>query len=126
MKAIINNYFNIEENNKVYHLIETDDLNMININNLFNEIRVLKGENPYNIEEGLTLDYIINKDLNNLLVEVKAILDKYDFLGQIDFTILEDIETECYNLYIAILLNEPIIINNKEHTIIRQQTTLGV
>lgn len=126
MKTIIKNYLNIEINGKVYDLIETEDLNLININSLFNEIRVIKGENPYNIEEGLTLDYIINKDLNNLLVEIKTILDKYDFLGQIDYTIQEDKENEAYVLYIGILLNEPIVVNNVKHTTIRQQTTLGV
>lgn len=111
MYAYVKNYFNeVDENGKIPSFIKIDSSDQFYLYEFIQTLLLLKGENPYQYNNTLNLQSILSNDISDLSSSISDVINKFAFLGNIDFKIKR---MDNYNLGIVIniILNKKI--NNK-------------
>lgn len=83
MYAYVRNIFNQSKKS----FIKITSIEEMDIYEFFQKLQLLLGENPYDINSGLSLEAIQNNDLITLNSQIASLINKYSYLGNIEFNI---------------------------------------
>lgn len=107
MYAYVRNIFNeIDDDNNDPLFIKIESVEEMDIYEFFQKLQLLLGENPYDVNSGLSLEAIQNSDLTILNSEIATLINQYSYLGNIDFNIT--IDNDVIKVTIEMMLNKKI------------------
>lgn len=111
MYAYVRNIFgDTDSDGNVPLFIKVGTVEEMDIYEFFQKLQLLLGENPYDVETGLSLEAIQNADLTTLNSEIASLVNQYSYLGTIEFSI--NIVNNIIEVTIEMLLNKKISSSN--------------
>lgn len=88
MYAYVRNIFKEkDQNGNVPLFIKIDTVEDMDLYEFFQKLQLLKGENPYDVNTGISLEAIQNNQLTEINTEIANLINQYSFLGTIEFEI---------------------------------------
>lgn len=88
MYAYVRNIFKEkDQNGNVPLFIKIDTVEDMDLYEFFQKLQLLKGENPYDVNTGISLEAIQNNRLTEINTEIANLINQYSFLGTIEFEI---------------------------------------